>query len=76
MVAGRIAEVVLRDERAVFPVGAHNRRYGVALSLPSVIGNAGVCEVLWPEMSDDETRALEGSADILKSAVRKYVRSS
>jgi malate/lactate dehydrogenase len=30
MVAGRVAEVVLRDERAVFPVGAHNRRYGVA----------------------------------------------
>jgi L-lactate dehydrogenase len=76
MVAGRIAEVVLRDERAVFPVGAHNRRYGVALSLPSVIGNAGVCEILWPEMSDDETRALEGSAETLKSAVRKYVKSS
>jgi L-lactate dehydrogenase len=76
MVAGRVAEAVLRDERAVFPVGVHNRRYGVALSLPSVVGNAGVCEVLWPEMSNDETRALEGSAERLKSAVRKYVRSS
>jgi malate/lactate dehydrogenase len=31
MVAARVAEVVLRDERAVFPVGAHNARYGVAL---------------------------------------------
>jgi L-lactate dehydrogenase len=76
MVAGRVAEAVLRDERAVFPVGVHNRRYGVALSLPSVVGNAGVCEVLWPEMSNDEMRALEGSAETLKSAVRKYVRSS
>jgi L-lactate dehydrogenase len=76
MVAGRVAEVVLRDERAVFPVGAHNRRYGVALSLPSVVGNAGVCEVLWPEMSNDETRALESSAETLRSAVRKYVKSS
>jgi L-lactate dehydrogenase len=75
MVAGRVAEAVLRDERAVFPVGVHNRRYGVALSLPSVVGNAGVCEVLWPEMSNDETRALEVSAETLKSAVRKYVRS-
>lgn len=45
MVAGRVAEVVVRDERAVFPVGAHNSRYGVALSLPSVVGKAGVCEV-------------------------------
>jgi L-lactate dehydrogenase len=74
MVAGRVAEVVLRDERAVFPVGAHNRRYGVALSLPSVVGNAGVCEVLWPEMSSDETRALESSAERLRRAVRKYVK--
>ena len=76
MVAGRVAEAVLRDERAVFPVGAHNPRYGVALSLPSVVGNAGVTEVLWPEMSDDETRALERSAETLKSAVSKYVKSS
>jgi L-lactate dehydrogenase len=75
MVAGRVAEVVLRDERAVFPVGAHNARYGVALSLPSVVGNAGVCEVLWPEMSSEETRALERSVDTLKSAVGKYVGS-
>jgi L-lactate dehydrogenase len=76
MVAGRVAEVVLRDERAVFPVGAHNSRYGVALSLPSVVGSAGVCEVLWPEMSDEEARALERSAETLRSAVGKYVKPS
>jgi L-lactate dehydrogenase len=76
MVAGRVAEAVLRDERAVFPVGAHNPRYGVALSLPSVVGNAGITEVLWPEMSSDEKRALERSAETLKSAVRNYVKSS
>jgi L-lactate dehydrogenase len=67
---------VLRDERAVFPVGAHNPRYGVALSLPSVVGNAGITEVLWPEMSNDERRALERCAETLKSAVRNYVKSS
>ena len=33
MVAARVAEVVLRDERAVFPVGSFNAAYGVALSL-------------------------------------------
>jgi L-lactate dehydrogenase len=69
MVAGRVAEVVLRDERAVFPVGSHNRRYGVTLSLPSVVGRAGVSEVLWPEMSHDEARALELSAETLKKAI-------
>lgn len=76
MVAGRVAEVVLRDERAVFPVGAHNSRYGVALSLPSVVGNAGVHEMLWPEMSSEETRALERSAETLRTAVSMYIKSN
>jgi L-lactate dehydrogenase len=73
MVAGRVAEVILRDERAVFPVGSHNPRYGITLSLPSVVGRQGVIEVLWPEMSADELEGLERSAETLKNAVRKYV---
>jgi L-lactate dehydrogenase len=75
MVAARVAEVVLRDERAIYPVGSHNVRHGVALSLPSVIGRSGVSDVLWPEMSDEESRALERTADRLKDVVAKYVKS-
>ena len=73
MVAARVAEAVLRDERAVFPVGSYNARYGVALSLPSVVGSQGVSETFTPEMSDDETRALEKSAETLRAAVGKYL---
>jgi L-lactate dehydrogenase len=73
MVAGRVAEVVLRDEHAVIPVSSHNTRYGVSLSLPSVVGHAGVTEVLWPEMSNSELQALERSAETIKNAVSKYV---
>ena len=65
-----------RDQQAVFPVGSHNPRYGVTLSLPSIVGRAGVNEVLWPEMSHDETRALERSAEILRNAVAKYVKQN
>jgi hypothetical protein len=72
--AGRVADVLLRDERAVFPVGSHNARYGMALSLPSVVGRNGAGEVLWPAMSEEETRGLERSAETLKAAVGKYVR--
>ncbi len=76
MVAGRVAEVVLRDERAVFPVGSHNPRYGVAVSLPSVVGQAGVSEVLWPEMSESETGALAQSAEHIRTAVAKFIKPS
>ena len=68
-----MAEVVLRDERAVFPVGSHIGSYGAALSFPSVVGRVGVSEVLWPEMSEEEMRALKQSADILRSAADKYI---
>ena len=76
MVGARLAEIVLRDERAVVPVGSYNARYGVTVSLPSVVGSSGVNEILWPEMSDDEERALEHSAEILRTAVAKYVKTS
>jgi L-lactate dehydrogenase len=76
MVAARVAEVILRNERAVFPVGFHNERYDVALSLPSVVGGEGVSEVIWPEMSPAEAAALERSAATLKSAVGKYLGKS
>jgi L-lactate dehydrogenase len=57
-------------------VGAHYARYGLALSLPSVVGRQGVAETFLPEMSDDETHALERSAATLRGAVGKYLHKS
>jgi L-lactate dehydrogenase len=37
---------VLRDERAVIPIGSHNPQYGVTLSMPSVLGRTGVVQIL------------------------------
>jgi L-lactate dehydrogenase len=71
MVSARIAEMVLRDECAAIPIGCYNARYGVTLSLPSVIGRAGVVGVLDPAMSEDEKQALERSADALRTALRQ-----
>jgi L-lactate dehydrogenase len=68
MVSARIAEIVLRDERAVVPVGSFHPRYGVTLSLPSVVGREGALQVLEPEMSVAERQALQRSADTLKAA--------
>jgi L-lactate dehydrogenase len=73
MAAGHIAEAIVRDERAVFPVGSHNRHFGVTLSLPCIVGRSGVSEVLWPEMSHEEEQAIEHSADILRAAVSRFI---
>ncbi len=74
MVSARIAEAVLRDERIVIPIGSYNSKYGVTLSLPSVLGREGVTQILEPEMSDSERQALQRSAETLKNAVNRSLR--
>jgi L-lactate dehydrogenase len=69
IVSARIAEIVIRDERAVIPIGSFNQKFGVTLSLPSVVGQHGVVEILEPDMSSDERLALEHSAQSLKQAL-------
>jgi L-lactate dehydrogenase len=69
MVTARIAEIILRDERAVIPIGCYNPEYGVTLSLPSIVGREGVLQTLEPELSNDERQGLLRSVEALKAAV-------
>jgi L-lactate dehydrogenase len=68
MVCARIAEIVLRDERAVIPIGVYNSKLGVTLSLPSVIGQDGCLQILDPPLSDDERIGLEKCVETLRKA--------
>jgi L-lactate dehydrogenase len=63
--------MILRDERAVIPIGSYNDRFGVTLSLPSIVGRGGVVRTLEPEMSSEEQQALAfGAANLRKSLDR------
>jgi L-lactate dehydrogenase len=68
MVCARIAEIVLRDERAVIPIGAYDSSSGVTQSLPSVIGREGRLKVLTPSLSDAERIGLKNCIDTLRKA--------
>lgn len=72
MVVARVAECILRDERAVLPVGSYQPSYGVTLSLPSVVGKHGVHDVLWPELNEEEQAGVDASAKRLKGIVAEY----
>ena len=69
MVSARIAEIVLRDERTVIPVGCYNPDFGVTLSLPGIVGRRGVSRILEPAMSEEERQALRRSAEALAAAL-------
>jgi len=68
MVCARIAEIVLRDERAVAPIGVYNSKLRVTLSLPSVVGRKGCLQVLNPPLSNDERIGLEKCIETLRKA--------
>jgi len=56
MACARIAEIFLRNEPAVIPIGSYNAAYGVTLSLPSVLGGSGVLRILKPPISMTSVR--------------------
>jgi L-lactate dehydrogenase len=70
-VSARIAELVLRDERAVVPIGCYSKQHGVTLSLPSVVGRGGVRETFQPDLSPEEEQLLARSADTLRTAAAR-----
>jgi L-lactate dehydrogenase len=70
IVSARIAEMILRDERAAIPIGSYHSALGVTLSLPSVVGRTGIMAVMQPELSAEEQRQLEASAENLRTALR------
>jgi L-lactate dehydrogenase len=74
-VSARLAEAVLRDERAVLPVAAYAPRYDVTLSLVSVLGAGGVQQMHEPAMSTDERRGLERSVTALREAARRVLEA-
>ena len=66
----RVAAAIARDEGAVFSVSIATPEVEgvseVALSIPRVLGRAGVSAELFPELTPDEHAALRASALLLK----------
>jgi L-lactate dehydrogenase len=71
VVSARIAEMIIRDEGSVVPLGSWNPEYGVTLSVPTVLGRGGMVRRLPPDLSATERQALERSAETLRSAVAR-----
>jgi L-lactate dehydrogenase len=69
IVSVRIAEMILREERSAIPIGSYQPQFGVTLSLPSVVGSAGIVRVMQPELSPEEQSGLQKSAENLRLAL-------
>jgi L-lactate dehydrogenase len=68
IVCARLAQAVLRDEEIVFPVAKYHSDYGLTLSLPSVLGRAGVTHSFVPEMTETERAEFQHCVEQLNAA--------
>lgn len=66
----RITEAILRDRRSVLSISAPHPGYGVSLSLPRVLGGAGILQTLPLDLTPGESAALQRSAGVLVEAAK------
>ena len=64
----RITRAIGDDEGAVLSLSNTEGFGGVSLSLPRVLKARGIDSTIQPMLSDEETKALKNSADVLKKA--------
>lgn len=73
--AVEMVEAILKDKKRLLPCGAFLRgEYGlegIFMGVPVVLGRNGVEKILEIPLSDDEMKALKGSADIVKTNIEK-----
>lgn len=73
MAVRRICEAIIRDEKSVLPVS--NLMHGefgisdIALSMPAIVGAAGVEEIVPIALDEEEQKKLKASAETLREVV-------
>lgn len=77
MAVKRICEAIVRNEKSILPVSSlMTGEYGlndVVLSIPAVVDETGVQEVIPIELNDEELTKLKDSANILKDIAKDYI---
>jgi len=65
--AVRLANVILNDALTELPVSNYREEYGVYLSYPAVVGRDGIVEQVHLDLTDEELKKLQISADYIKT---------
>ena len=75
----RITQAVLRDENSILTVSSLlSGEYGieeVCLSVPCVVGLGGIKSVINAQLTEDEQKALQASADTIKKILEQITQA-
>ena len=69
----RIVEVILQDERSILTVCTPTEDIAgvkdVTVSLPNLVGGEGIIKTFFPNLNEQETKALHASAQVVRSVI-------
>ncbi|CAM3267597.1 L-lactate dehydrogenase [Lactiplantibacillus plajomi] len=65
--AVRLANTVLNNALSELPVSNYREEYGVYLSYPAIVGRDGIVEQVQLNLTDEEVKKLQVSADYIKT---------
>jgi L-lactate dehydrogenase len=68
-----MCESIIFNQKRVFPVSAYHEKFGVCFSLPSVIGENGIEQILSVPLNEQETVRLLNSAKKLSEAIKDSI---
>lgn len=69
--AVRLTNCLFTDARTEMPVSNYREEYGTYLSYPAVVGRDGVVEKLNLDLTDEEKKKLQTSANYIKDRLKK-----
>ena len=64
-----ITNAILGDEKTIMTVSGYDEENDVFVGLPYVIDKTGIRDKVYIELTEDETRQLQSSIDIIKEAI-------
>lgn len=69
MTLAMITNAILEDENRVITVSNYDSENGIYMGTPAVVGRSGIKQRIYINLTDEETKKLQNSVDIIKSAV-------
>ena len=71
MCLAMITNAILSDENRVITVSNYDKNNDIYMGTPAVINKSGVNQRIYVELTEEETKRLQASVDIIKDAINK-----
>ena len=71
MVLARLTNAILDDENSIFTVSSYNQNSDLYIGYPTIIGKSGVVGYVPLTLNDEEKKAFDNSARIIKETIGK-----